>query len=74
MPEPPPSLSVTNQGSEVWVSWPAGLLTYTLQTSSEMPATTWTPITTGISQTNGIFTYKAAPSITALYRLKTNYQ
>ncbi len=74
MPEPPLSLTISTAGTEVSVSWPAGLLTYTLQTSSVLQGTAWTPITTGITQSNGVFTYKTTASGPAFYRLVTNYQ
>jgi hypothetical protein len=72
LPEPPPSLSVTRNGQEVWVSWPVGLVNYTLQSSSVLPAVNWTPITTGITQSGGQNIYKTTPTGTAYYRLTTN--
>ena len=72
LPEPPPSLSITRSGAEVWVSWPVGLINYTLQSNSVLPAVNWTPITNGITQSGGQYSYKTTPASTAFYRLMTN--
>lgn len=72
LPEPPPSLSITRSGNEVWVTWPVGVANYTLQSSGVLPAVDWTPITTGITQSGGQNIYKTTPVGTAYYRLTTN--
>ena len=72
LPEPPTSLSITQTGNEVWVSWPVGLLNYTLQSNSVLPGVSWTSITNGITQSSGQYIYKTIPSTSAFYRLMTN--
>jgi hypothetical protein len=72
LPEPPASLAITPAGNAVWVSWSVGLLSYTLQSSAALPATNWTAITNGITQSGGQFIYKTIPSGGAFYRLLMN--
>ena len=73
LPEPPTSLSVTNSGNQVWVSWPVGQVNYTLQSNAVLSSASWTSITNGIIQSGGQNIYKTTPSGFTFYRLMTNY-
>jgi hypothetical protein len=70
--EPPTSLSITQSGSEVSVSWPVGPVNYTLQSNSVLPALNWTSITNGITQSGGQYVYKTTAAGTVFYRLVSN--
>jgi hypothetical protein len=72
LPEPPASLSISRSGTDVSVSWPIGLVSYTLQSNSVLPAANWSSITNGITQSSGQHIYKTAPTSSAFYRLLMN--
>lgn len=39
-----PALSITSSGTQVTLSWPATFTGYTLESSSDLPGTVWTPV------------------------------
>ena len=67
--EPPdrPTLSVTRDGGNVTLSWPASVTGFTLETSERVPAATWTPVP-GVANNSVTLPSTAASSF---YRLRS---
>jgi hypothetical protein len=68
---PPPALSVTRNGSEVGLSWPAPTgASYSLQVSPNLRSGSWTHATNAVGVSSGVaHVTVAATASTAFYRL-----
>jgi len=68
----PPSLSIHySVFGDLIVSWPSSATDYLLQSSTNLPATTWTTITDGIVPAGDTYQYSEfAPQGTKLFRLR----
>ena len=66
-----PVLGANLSGNQLVLTWPTTATGYVLQTSGSLSADgSWTPVTTGITQANGQFTFNAGASGgSAYYRL-----
>lgn len=67
----PPTLALNQSGNQLALTWPSLPAGYVLETSASVTAGgSWAPVTTGITQTNGVYSFSAANSGTpAFYRL-----
>ena len=63
---PTPRLSIVRNGNQVTISWDASLAGWTLESASELPATSWSPVP-GV--TGNSITLNLAPG-NAFYRLR----
>lgn len=62
-----PRLSVTLKGNTATLTWPA--IPFILQSSPSLASPVWTPITSGITEADGVKSYSVPADGTAFYRL-----
>ena len=69
---PPPSLQITRSSNRVTLSWPASATGFVLESAPNLsPATSWTPITTGITTNVDQAVFLSSPAVGAsFFRLR----